>query len=140
MQVGGEGQLINPDTGENESQVHTQTLWIKRTSQDLSLQKCGVRGITQLQRRTQPVLDRRRLNVGIFSGCCLACKPPLRTTARHKTGQAAQERYASRERDKRAKTRIWLNCYLSYRVVLQGFGCLTELMLAAEMPFTVKLW
>lgn len=60
VQLGGGGQLRNPDSGENKSQVHVQTPWIKRASRDLSLQRCGIRGITRRQRPTQPVLDRRR--------------------------------------------------------------------------------
>lgn len=60
MQVGGRwgGSADKSDTGENKSQAHIQTLWIRRTSRDLSLKKCGSRGLQQ--RRTQPVLDGRR--------------------------------------------------------------------------------
>lgn len=53
----GGGPADKPDTAENKSQAHMQTLWIKRTSLDLSPKKCGSRGLQK--RQTQPVLDER---------------------------------------------------------------------------------
>lgn len=38
------------------------------------------------------------LNVGTFSGFCLACEASLRITAQRKTGQAAPERHNSRKK------------------------------------------
>lgn len=99
MQVGGGGSADKSDTGENESQAHIQTLWIRRTNRDLSLKKCGSRGCNSVEPNlssTGGVVE--ALNVGTFSGFCLACEASLRTTAQHKTGQAAPERHTSRKK------------------------------------------
>lgn len=106
MQEGGEGQLIN----------HT----LVRTRVSCIYTHCGLNAQVRIYPcKNVPVWDlaamplnptcpgqEEALNVRTFSGCCLACKVSRRTTAQHKTGQVALERYTSRERDKHAKTRL----------------------------------
>lgn len=95
----GGGSADKSDTGENKSQAHIQTLWIRRTSRIYPLKNVVLVGCNSVKPNLSSTGGEvEALNVGTFSGFCLACEASLRTTAQHKTGQAAPERHNSRKK------------------------------------------